>query len=208
MVDGRGKSVKGFNFKGTDKNLVHAPQHIRIGNKDYLLFQTEDKIYIQDRVGKTRVTPKNQYQYSDTGIYEFENKFITTTKDGILVTIDQSGNTASRDLKLTDHHKLVTTSKTLVAMSENRLTIKDKTIELDFGNYTDPDIFYLNDKIYVTVTDLQTQKVYLFDSNAKPINNFPVYGTSKMALDNIDKDRNLEFVTQGENNSILIYQIN
>lgn len=208
MVDGRGKSVKGFNFKGTEKNLVHAPQHIRIGNKDYLLFQTEDKIYIQDRVGKTRVTPKNQYQYSDTGIYEFENKFITTTKDGILVTIDQSGNTASRDLKLTDHHKLVTTSKTLVAMSENRLTIKDKTIELDFGNYTDPDIFYLNDKIYVTVTDLQTQKVYLFDSNAKPINNFPVYGTSKMALDNIDKDRNLEFVTQGENNSILIYQIN
>jgi hypothetical protein len=27
-------------------------------------------------------------------------------------------------------------------------------------------------------------------------------------LDNIDKDRNLEFVTKGDSNSIILYQIN
>jgi hypothetical protein len=60
----------------------------------------------------------------------------------------------------------------------------------------------------VTVTDIQTQKVFLFDSNAKLLSNFPVYGTSQIDMENIDKDRNLEFVTKGESNTILIYQIN
>ena len=62
--------------------------------------------------------------------------------------------------------------------------------------------------IYVTTTDLQAKKIYLFDSLGKPIANFPIYGNSAIALDNIDKDRNLEVVTKGEANSIIIYKIN
>ena len=38
--------------------------------------------------------------------------------------------------------------------------------------------------------------------------NFPVYGNSAITLDNIDSDRDLEFVAKGENNSIILYQIN
>ncbi|WP_338733021.1 ribonuclease HII [Mangrovimonas cancribranchiae] len=208
MIDAKGKTVKGFTFKSANSAIVHQPQHIRIGRKDYIILKTNDKLYILDRTGKTRITPKKQYNYSNQAVYEYQNNFATTTKNGILVTIDQKGNTASRDLNLTDRHYLTTTIKTLVAQSENRLTIKNKTLEMDYGNYTAPEIFYLYDKIYVAITDLQTNKIHLFDSNAKSIDNFPVYGASKIELDNIDKDRNLEFVTKGSDNSILIYQIN
>jgi hypothetical protein len=69
-------------------------------------------------------------------------------------------------------------------------------------------LFYIRDKIYVTITDLQTQKVYIYDSQGNLLPNFPVYGNSEIALDNIDKDNSLEFVTKGENNSILLYRIN
>ena len=89
----------------------------------------------------------------------------------------------------------------------NKLTIRSKSIELDFGDYTDPKIFYINDKIYVSVTDLQTKKVYLFDSQTKSIDNFPVYGNSAITMDNIDKDRNLEFVVQGDDNAVIVYEI-
>ena len=58
------------------------------------------------------------------------------------------------------------------------------------------------------MTDLQSQKVYLFDSQSKPIDNFPVYGNSIIDMANIDSDSNLEFVTKGENNSIIVYQKN
>ncbi|HLV69255.1 MAG TPA: hypothetical protein VKY34_01020, partial [Xanthomarina sp.] len=208
MFDQLGKTVKGFHFKSAESPLIYQPQHIRIGRKDYLLFKTANKLYILDRVGKTRVSPKNSYLYSNQAVYLYNNKFITTTTDGKLVTIDTNGNTVEQNLQLTDRHNIEATSKTLVAQSENRLTIKNKTLEMDYGNYTKPDIFYIYDKIYVSVTDLQVKKIHLFDSQGKSIANFPVYGNSRISLDNIDKDKNLEFVTKGDSNSILIYQIN
>lgn len=208
MLDQLGKTVKGFTFKNAESALNHQPQHIRIGKSDYLIFKTDNKLYILDRVGKTRVAVKKNYNYSKQAVYLYNNKFTTTTKEGKLVSIDTKGNTSEQNLNLTDLHHIEATSKTLAAQSENKLIIKSKTLELDYGNYSDPEIFYLNDKIYISVTDLQSKKVYLFDSQGQSISNFPVYGNSRISLDNIDKDRNLEFVTKGDNNSIIIYQIN
>jgi len=95
-----------------------------------------------------------------------------------------------------------------VSQSENILNIKDKTLNLDLANYTAPKLFYINNKIYVSVTDVQNQKILLYDSNAEMIENFPVYGTSSIDLNNIDTDNKLEFVTKGESNNILVYKIN
>ncbi len=50
--------------------------------------------------------------------------------------------------------------------------------------------------------------IILFDSLGKPIDNFPVYGNSTIDLDNIDKEKSPEFVTKGDKNSIIIYQMN
>lgn len=208
MIDQLGKTVKGFTFKHTESKLIHQPQHLRIGRSDYLLFKTNNKLYILDRIGKTRVSVKKNYTYSNQAVYLYNNKFTTTSAEGKLITIDTKGNTSEQNLNLTDIHNIETTSKTLVAQSENKLIIKSKTLELDYGNYSDPEIFYIYDKIYVSVTDLQSKKIYLFDSQGQSISNFPVYGNSRISLDNIDKDRNLEFVTKGDSNSIIIYQIN
>ena len=208
MYDAKGKNVNGFQFKSATSTINHQPQHFRIGSKDYITIKTNNKLYVLDRTGKNRVTPKKSYSYSNQALYLYKNKFTTTTSDGKLIAIDTKGNSSTQNLNLTDHHNITTTSKTLVALSENKLTIKSKTLELDYGIYSAPKLFYINDKIYISITDLQTQKVYLFDSNAKLLYNFPVYGNSTIELDNIDKDRNLEFVTKGENNSIIIYQIN
>ncbi|MBQ0786503.1 MAG: ribonuclease HII [Oceanihabitans sp.] len=208
MYDAKGKTVNGFKFKTAESTINHSPQHFRIGRKDYLTFKTDNKLYIVDRVGKTRVTPKNKYAFSNQALYLYYNKFTTTTKDGKLVSFSTNGTSSIQNLNLGSKHHLATTTKTLVAQTDNKLTIKSKTLDLDFGNYDIPKLFYINDKIYVSVTDLQTQKVYLYDSNGVLQNNFPVYGNSAIVLDNLDKDNNLEFVTKGENNTIIIYQIN
>ena len=93
-------------------------------------------------------------------------------------------------------------------MTENKLNIKSRTLDLDYGDYTAPKIFYLNDKIYITTTDLQSKKVYLFDSQAKAIANFPVYGTSTAALQELDKDKGLELITQSDDKSLIVYKLN
>lgn len=208
MYNVSAKIVKGFTFKSANKTIITQPQHFRMSGKDYLTFKTKDKLYILDRTGKTRVKPKTSNTFSNENVYLYKNKFTTTTQNGNLVSVDTRGNTATQNLKLSNNHHLQTTSKTLVTLTDNKLNIRSRTIELDFGNYTAPRIFYLNDKIYVSVTDLQSQKIHLYDSQTKTIANFPVYGNSQIELDNIDKDRNLEFVTKGDSDAIILYQMN
>lgn len=208
MYDKNLKEVKGFNFKAANNIILSQPQHFRISGKDYIVFKTLDKIYVLDRTGKTRLNPKTTSTFSNESIYVYNDKFTTTSTEGNLISIDTKGNSVSQNINLPSQHHIDSSSKTLVTLGDNKLTIKGNSYELDFGIYTAPKLFYLQDKIYVTVTDLQTQKVYLFDSNAKLMPNFPVYGNSAISLDNIDSDRDLEFVTKGENNSIILYKIN
>lgn len=208
MYDVKGKIVKGFTFKTANNTIISQPKHFRIGSKDYITIKTSNKLYILDRLGKTRVKPKQTFKYSNQPVFLYNNTFTTTTATGNLVSIDSKGNISSKNLNLTNNHYIKTTSKTLVTQNENKLSIKNKTTQLDYGGYTEPKIFYLNNKIYVTTTDLQSHKVYLFDSQSKLIPNFPVYGNSSIELNNIDQDKSLEFVTKGDSNSIILYQIN
>ncbi len=50
-----GNIVKGWSFKGTESEVTEEIQHFRIGNRDYIVFADQLKIYIQDRRGNTRV---------------------------------------------------------------------------------------------------------------------------------------------------------
>lgn len=209
MLNAEGNIVTGFGFKGTDTDLILAPKHIRIGTKDFILLaENNGKLTILDRLGRTRVDVKNTVDFSKNQWYQYQDKFSSTTKDGKLIQIQEDGNAVTQNLNLDENNRIVATNKTLVTFSENKLSIKGRTIELDFGVYTAPKLYYINNKIYISITDIQAKKVYLYDSNAVLFPNFPVYGNSAMTLGNMDKDPNLEFVVQGEDNGILIYQIN
>ncbi|WP_052461007.1 hypothetical protein [Psychroserpens mesophilus] len=191
MYDQRGKMVNGFKYKSAINNINTQPKHFRISRKDYIVFADGNTLEVLDRVGKQRVNVKESIDFSGNEIYLYNNNFTTSNSRGELLEINQKGSVNHKNLNLSEKHSIATTSKTLVTLSDNKLTIKTKTINLDFGDYTAPKIFYISDKIYVTVTDLQAKKVYVFDSQAKPINNFPVYGNSSIEMDDIDNDKSI-----------------
>ncbi|WP_456438633.1 ribonuclease HII [Psychroserpens sp.] len=208
MYDQKGKIVNGFKYKTAKNSITTQPKHFRVGRKDYIVFADGNSMEVLDRVGKRRVRVKENIDFSRNEIFLYKNNFTTSNSRGELLKVNQSGNVAHKNLNLSEKHSITTTSKTLVALSDNKLTIKTNTINLDFGDYTPPKIFYIKDKIYVTVTDLQAKKVYVFDSQAKPINNFPVYGNSSIEMDDIDNDNSIEVIVKGDDNSIIIYEIN
>ena len=100
------------------------------------------------------------------------------------------------------------TSKSLVTLSENKLNIKGIPVQLPYGNYTAPKIHYIDNTIFITLTDLDDQKVYAFYSNGTAVGGFPVYGTSPASITNADDDKAIELVVQSEANGLVIYQIN
>ena len=207
MYDAKGKTVDGFKYKTTSNNINTQPKHFKINTKDYIVFASGKKLQILNRQGKMRVKVNTDISFSDNEIYLYKNKFTSMTKNGQLVQVDTQGKTTYKNENLTTETSLTTTNKTLVSLTDNVLKIKNKTLDLDYGNYTLPKIFYLQDKIYVTTTDLQTKKVYLFDSQAKSIAKFPIFGTASATLQNIDTKRDLELVTQTDSKTIIVYNL-
>lgn len=208
MYNSKGDIVKGFTYDTAEANIIDSPLHFRIGRKDYLVFKLENgKLKILNRVGKTRINVKDTFSFSDNAIRLYQNKFTFTTIDGILYQIDSQGKISSSNLNLAKEHGMDATSRTLAIMNDNILQIRDKKIELELGVYSKPTIFYLNDKIYVAVTDIQNQKIYVYDSQAEPIPNFPVFGSSVIDMADMNRNKKPEFVFKDQENSINVYKI-
>ena len=209
MYNRRGQTVSGYTYTEAESPVLREPQHFRIGSKDYLVFQLENgALEIRNRVGKTRIPVSERFAFSDNQVYLYRNQFTFTDNTGRLYSINTKGKLAASRLRLDALHRIDATSKTLATLTENTLTIKGRPITLDLGVYTAPKIFYLYDKIYVSVTDLQAEKVYLFDSQTKAIPGFPVFGTDAMRLDDVERDRKLELVTKGQGNDLIMYRMN
>lgn len=207
MFDNKGNRVRGFDFSTASDRITHTPKHIRIGRKDYIIVPEASKLNILSRTGKVRVPVGETIDFSDNEWFEYQGDFVSTNASGDLLKINEQGELKKEKLNLTEDHRIDATAKTLVTLSENNLTIKGSAIPLDFGLYTAPKIFYLNNTIYVTVTDTQAHKVYLFDSNGKLLPGFPVYGNSMVDMANADEDAPLEIVVQGDDDAVLVYEI-
>ncbi|QLG45941.1 ribonuclease HII [Costertonia aggregata] len=209
MYNNKGKIVTGFKYTKAKSPILTAPNHFRLNKKDYLVFVLENgDLKILNRVGDNRINVKEKINFSQNNPHLHNNRFIVTDVKGNLFATDTKGKTIKTPLNLNKDHGIDATSKTLAVMNDNILTIKGKKMEMDLGVYTKPTIFYLNDKIYVSVTDIQNQKVYLFDSQARPIQNFPVFGNSTIDLADIDNDSKLELTVQDQDNSLIVYKIN
>ena len=209
MFDNKGKRVLGFKLSSLQEPLLNPPKHVRFGNKDYIILQSlEGKIKIINRQGKDRITLKDNLETSTNPVFAYRNTFSTTNKSGFLVQIDKNGNLNKSDLGLKIDHKIDMTKKSLVTLSENKLVIKGIPVILPYGNYSSPKIHYLNNTIYVTLTEYETKKVFAFYSNGDSVGGFPVYGTSVVDISNADNDNALEMIVQTDEDELTIYQIN
>ncbi|WP_010181295.1 hypothetical protein [Aquimarina agarilytica] len=212
MFDNKGQSVKGFRFKNNAKGrITHPPKHIKVGSKDYIVVnESNTGVHFLSRTGKKRIKIKSGGTTETTNEwYWYNNSFASLTADLKLTQITTSGKLSKTNPPIgIENTQIDATLKTWVSFAENTLSIKNKKIDLEFGVYSKPKIFYLNNKVYVSITDTQTSKIYLFDSNAKPINGFPIYGNSLIDMKNADKDNALEIITIGEKNSLLFYEMN
>jgi hypothetical protein len=104
-LDKNGKAIKGWEFKETTGPVTHPVQHLKIRNKDYLVFTDDLKVYILDRKGAVKVKPdkdipisvNSQLQYdgqaSDKG-----SRFLITDVDGNIFAINLDGTVESTKL--------------------------------------------------------------------------------------------------------------
>ena len=209
MIDNRGKIVNGFQLKSLKNGLANPPKHIRFGTKDYIVIQSSDgTVRILNRQGKDRIKLKEPLITSDNPIFGYRDTFAGTTKSGEMFQVDSKGNILLSKLELAEDHQIDMTTKSLVTLDGNSLKIKGIPLNLPFGKYTSPKIHYINNTIYVLLTELETKKVYAYLSNGSMVGGFPIYGTATPDLSNADGDSALEMVVQSESDGFIIYELN
>lgn len=208
LYNKKGQRVKGFKRTQLLAPLMTPPKHARIKKKDYLILQsTSGVLKILNRIGNDRIKVDTKIAFSDNPVFQYLDTFATTDMEGNLVQVDLRGNVIKSPYELKPGHQIDATTKSLVTLSENILTIKGIPVALPYGNYSPPKIYYLNNVLYITTTDLDSQKVYLYYSNATAVSGFPVYGIGAAEL-SLDSKKKVQMVVATEDNGLVIYQIN
>jgi len=207
MYDSKGKIVKGFKYEKSS-DIIYSPKHYRIKNKDIIVVKTGKGLKILNRRGKIRIKIKDNIKFSNTDVFRLNNYLICTSEKGNLVQIDMNGSVSTRKLNLSNNHKINSKYNLVSIMDGNKLTNLNKSIDLPFGNYSDPLIFSYNKRKKFSIFDNQSKKIYLFDDKLNLFESFPLYSISNIDLDNIDKDQNLELILAEDESSIRLYEIN
>lgn len=208
MYDKNGKTVKGFGFNKAKSTIVQSPVHIRMGNKDYIVVAEESgKLNILSRVGKPRVTVSKNFNFSEIPIAEEDNTFVVITKENTKERISQNGKVSSQKLDVGSNYWFAILENTKVTLDDNKLRINGKLAELPLGLYTRPRLFNVKQNSYVTITETQEKKVYVFDKNGEPLNGFPVYGTSAASMDASNGKSSKNLVVKGEADTVLMYSL-
>jgi hypothetical protein len=207
MYDSKGKIIKGFKYDTSDE-ILYPPKHFRIKNKDIISVMTKKGLKILNRRGKIRIKIKDNVRFSNSDIYRYNNNLIGISIDGNLTQINMNGSISYRKLDLSENHKINSKYNLTVINSGNKLTNLKKSIELPFGDFSDPKIFSYNKRKYISIFDNQGKAIYLFDDKLDLFEGFPLYSNSNIDLDNIDKDNNLEIILIEEEKSIRAYEIN
>ncbi|MUP47400.1 hypothetical protein E0K83_16790 [Gramella sp. BOM4] len=208
MVGPKGKGIRGFKFEKAGSEIVLPPKHIRLGTKDYILVAEQSgRLNILSRQGDIRVPVSENIEFSDNNWYGYKDSFVSSSTLNDLIKISQQGKLSKENLGLAENNRIVAKDDLLVYLNENELNINGSKVELDFGLYTDPQLFEIKGKEYIAITDLQAQKVFVFNSKAELLEGFPVYGTSQVDIANADLDRRLELIVRGEENELILYKL-
>ena len=206
MYNSKGNRVKGFKYD-SKSNISSQPKHIRHRNKDYITFLSGDKFEILNRRGKTRIPVEENFKFSNQELFFNNDMFTTIGINGDIIQVDTKGRVSRKTLGFKSNTNLLASNKLIIAQWDNHLQIGNKKIDLEYGSFTPPKLFYLNDKIFITITDVQSNKVWFFDSKGEVLSDFPVYGTSSVDLNNVDKDKPLEFICQINSDELVMYQM-
>lgn len=209
LFDNQMKNIKGFKFKKAKSKIINAPVHVRLGTKDYIVFAEESgELHILNRQGDARTKVKSNFEFNSSALSVVKSDIVfKDAKNQIQQVNIATGVVKKIDILQGESASFVNRNNLKVKLETNNLSFNLKTIELEYGTYTSPVIEFGNNSYYINVTDVDTQKVYIYNSKGELLNKFPVYGQSQIALTNMDADKSLEFTVQGESNSILIYKM-
>lgn len=227
MYDGAGKVVKGWKGDITGNVVSDKPEHLRLGNKDYIFVADEGgAIYLLNRQGKPRHKVKSKIEArSDNPLFVVAGKNIKQTE---LLYTDTLGNLVSigfdDDVQKTSiakpqpHHFAYLPSddenrQQIVIVTAHQVMLFDREGDQQCGFSGDdllsqPVSFSTRDNnSAVGVLSASEEAIYLLNAQCETLNEFPLFARGSFVVGDINKDGVLNVVAVGENRTIYTYNL-
>ncbi len=207
MYDRRMRKVSGWQKTKLSDALAFPAKHIRIGSRDYIaLVHKSGEAALLHRSGKTRIKLPADLQLKQD-IYAYQNGFVSIDNKNRLVEISTAGKITKTALPFETRYALAANKNTLVTLTENKVTINNQLVELDYGVYAPPKIQVVNNRTYILVWDNQSGKTYIFNREAELLDSFPVVGEGWAMLGQGKAGTEIYLAAQNNRKELRIYRM-
>lgn len=218
--DKKASDVKGWELNNVNDKVTRTPSHHVAGNKDYLVFITDNgRAYLTDRRGRVRVPSVLELPENHTGPYSVQVntaertiQLANITLDNELITVLSSGKKDITRLgRLPEQSQMTMWNDQMLIFGEKQLEWKDAnnplSIELEQHVSGYPQIFGKDKPQFFAVAGIENQ-IYIYDEHGKLMSGFPVYGTEKMILGNLFPSGGSVYMTTATpENKLVVYLI-
>jgi len=229
VYDKNGAIVKGWNFKGTEGLVTSEIQHFRIGTKDYIVMADPMRIYILNRKGDTRVSPSRQFAKSANNSLILDRqsskgaRLITTDVEGTVWYTYFTGAVEKRKLSTysADHYFKYDDingdgRKDFIFADQDRLEVISADGKRIFyeklgGKIThSPSVYRFPGKSReIGVVTRNQEKIYLFKSDGKQHEGFPLRGRTQFSIGYLDpSSKQFNLLVGGDDLFLLNYRVN
>ena len=224
LYDIRGQLIKDWKSGKTDKDIVTRVNHYRIGDKDYIVYADQYRLYIQDRKGKERIKISNVFDlWENTELYltRRNGKMVLAFagKDGAVNIVDFQGkvekvncigSTPGFYFNVAD---INADSDVFIFTSGNRLSVYDlngKCLyekELDAAGLDFPYVYrFSGADVRIGLLDKVKSQMMLLNLKSGMSEGFPINGDSPFSI--IFADNGNFYLFAGvDNGSLIKYKV-
>ncbi len=225
---GKGKIVKGWEFKKSKAPIKVPISHFSIKRKDYIVaIDSIGKVYVINRKGKSRVKMKvntnaNITNYTlDIGRDINSSKIITTDTIGNIskLSFNSKEETILIESFSAEHHFAYCDlnndkSAEFIFIDHSILSVFDQEGTLLFNHVFETEITsppllfnFPNKEVKIGVVADQSNEIYLFNSNGTIAEGFPLYGSKVFSIADINNNGNLNLVTGNGDRNIYTFAL-